>query len=278
MAKLREIDRRWIFLCVAAALLITVRYSFKQPITPSPSVKSVYDYIQKLPPGSAVLIATDFDPSAKAELEPMTQALLEHCFKRNLRVIGMTFWYQGLTLANRIFKDVATRYGKTSGVDYAFLGFKYGDAGLIITGMGESFTSVFPQDAGNEPTVNMQIFREVKSLRDVRYMIDIAAGVTVGTWIIFGSDKFSIPMAAGCTAVSAPDYYVFTNTGQLNGIIGGLRGAADYEVLLRQPGLAVSGMAAQSTVHAIIVLFVIVGNVVYFWGRRARGRRTEPRP
>jgi hypothetical protein len=63
----------------------------------------------------------------------------------------------------------------------------------------------------------------------------------------------------------------------LNGIIAGLRGGADYEVLLKEPGKAVSAMPAQSTVHALIILFVIVGNVLYFASRRA-ARRAEEGP
>ena len=117
--------------------------------------------------------------------------------------------------------------------------------------------------------------RNVRRLPDLRYMIDLAAGSTVDGWIIYGGDKYSVPMAAGCTAVSGPDYYVYLNTRQLTGLIAGLRGAADYEMLLKQPGDGVMGMAAQSTVHAIIALFVIIGNVVYFRGRRGRALRQE---
>jgi hypothetical protein len=65
--------------------------------------------------------------------------------------------------------------------------------------------------------------------------------------------------------------YVYTNTGQLDGIIAGLRGAADYEVLLGEPGAGVDGMPAQSTVHAIIIVFIIISNAVYFWQRRTQG-------
>ena len=276
MAWPKDIDRRWIFLCVAVALLVTVLWPFTQPITPSPLVQSVYDHIEKLPEGAAVLISTDFDPQARAELVPMLEALLRHCFRRNLRVIGVTFWYSGVPLANRIFQDLAQQHAKKPGVDYVYLGFKYGDMSQVITNMGENFVSAYPQDARNEPTANMPIFRDLKSLRDVRYIIDLAAGETVAAWIVYGADKYRVPMAAGCTAVSGPDYYVYTNTGQLNGIIGGLRGAADYEVLLRKPAQAVLGMSAQSTVHAIIVLFVILGNVMYFRARRAARRRKEP--
>jgi len=272
MAGLSGIDRRWIFLCVAVALVVTVCWQFRQPIIPSPTVRQVYEDIDRLSEGDVVFIATDFDPAAKAELEPMTRALLRHCFARNIRVIGMTFWGRGRDMANAIFESVAAEHGKQSGLDYVYLVFKPGGYAQVITNMGESLTSAFPADANNRPTANMPIFRDVASLRDVHYMIDLAAGASVEPWIIYGSDKYGFPMAAGCTAVSGPDYYVYLNTGQLKGLIAGLRGVADYEVLLGKPDMAVRGMPAQSTVHAIIVLFVIVGNAIYFWQRHREKR------
>ena len=33
---------------------------------------------------------------------------------------------------------------------------------------------------------------------------------------------------AGCTAVSAPEYYPYVQSGQLSGLLGGLAGAAAY--------------------------------------------------
>ena len=265
-----QFDKRWIFLTVAVALIATVYYKFEQPITPSPSVKAVHEDIDNLPAGSAVLIATDFDPQARAELVPITKAVLNHCFEKDLKVLGMTFWPQGGPLGNRLFRTVGSEYGKEAGTDYVYLGYKPGALAQVITNMGESLTSAFPQDANNQPTANMPIFQDVRSLREVDYMLDMAAGATVEPWVVYGADKYGFPMAAGCTAVQGPDLYVFTNTGQLEGIIAGLRGAADYEVLLGEPGRGVEGMPAQSTIHAIIILFVIAGNAIYFWKRRGR--------
>ena len=274
---MRDIDRRWVFLCVAAALVLTVLFPFSQPITPSPSVVGVYEFIEKLPPGSVVLISTDYDPEAGAELVPITDALLAHCFRRNIRVVGMTFWPTGSPLGKGLFERMGKQYGKVSGTDYVYLGTKPGGMAQVITNMAESFASAFPKDANDKPTMTMPIFKEAHSLRDVDYIIGLAAGDTTGGWVIYAGDKYRVPTAAGCTGVIGPDLYVYTNTGQLNGIIAGLRGGADYEVLLKEPGKAVSAMPAQSTVHALIIVFVIVGNVLYFASRRA-ARRVEEGP
>jgi hypothetical protein len=60
-------------------------------------------------------------------------------------------------------------------------------------------------------------------------------------------------------------------SGQINGLIGGLRGAAEYEILIDQKGKAVAGMDAQSATHLAIIVLVIMCNLFYFSSRnRAR--------
>jgi hypothetical protein len=84
-------------------------------------------------------------------------------------------------------------------------------------------------------------------------------------------------MGAACTAVSATAYYPLLQAGQITGISGGMKGSAEYEVLLRGKygeafdipiGAATKGMDAQSAVHVFIVLSIIVANICYFLSLR----------
>jgi hypothetical protein len=63
--------------------------------------------------------------------------------------------------------------------------------------------------------------------------------------------------------------YPLLRSGQINGLIGGLRGAAEYESLIGQKGKAVAGMDAQSATHVAIIVLVIICNLFYFSMRRA---------
>jgi len=113
--------------------------------------------------------------------------------------------------------------------------------------------------------------RPLRSLSDFDLVFDLAAGDSIEFWWIpYGQEKFKFPFAAGCTAVMAPDLYPFLDSGQLNGLLGGLAGAAEYETLISYPGTASKGMSAQSFAHLIIVAFVIIGNAAYFASRRTR--------
>ena len=62
----------------------------------------------------------------------------------------------------------------------------------------------------------------------------------------------------------ASDAYPYLNAGQLEGLLGGLSGAAEYEKLIGVPGTATIGMDAQSIAHILIILLIALGNIAYF--------------
>ena len=78
MERLLNLDRRVIFAVLMVAIVAATLWPFEQSFQPSKLVKSVHDKIEQLSERSAVMIVTDFDPQAKAELYPMTLALLKH--------------------------------------------------------------------------------------------------------------------------------------------------------------------------------------------------------
>jgi hypothetical protein len=261
---------RWvIFALVALALLIPLLVDFSLPNTSSKVVRDVYDDIGKLQPGDVVILSFDFDPASTAELEPMTKAILRQCFKKDLKVICMTLWGpQAPPLMKEITKSVASEPGmnKVAGRDYVLLPFKPGGPSVIVT-MGQDFYLVFPEDDEKVPTKGMGCLKNVRTLKDVKYVVALCAGQTLDYWIFYGQEKYGINLAGGCTAVMATDYYPYLQTRQLRGLIGGLGGAYQYEVLTEKKEKAAEGMRPQSVVHILIVLLIVAGNVVYFVGR-----------
>jgi hypothetical protein len=267
-----SIDRRIIFLLIALATLLPLLHPFGLPIKVSPEVRGVYEYIESLPEGSVFLLSLDFDPSSKPELEPQAIALLRHAFRKHLRVIGMTHWLPGTGLADTIFSKVAKEMNKESGKDYVFLGWSPGTGALVIA-MGQDLNKAFPSDYAKKPTLGMPVLDGVRNLRDVNYLISLAAGNPgIEMWYVFGKDKYRFEMAGGSTGVMAPGLYPLLRSGQINGLIGGLQGAAEYETLIGQKGTAVAGMDAQSADHFVIIALVLLCNVFYFVLRGDKGR------
>jgi hypothetical protein len=273
--RMLRIDRRIIFLLIGICTLLPLLYPVGLAIRVSPEVRAVHDYIESLPESSVFLLSMDFDPASKPELYPQAIALLKHAFRKNLRVIGMTLWVTGTGMADQAITKVALDMGKQSGKDYVFLGWSPGVGSLIIT-MGQDLYKAFPSDYYNRPTKDLPVLNGVHTLRDVDYVISLAAGTAgIESWYVFGKDKYKFEMGGGCTGVIAPGLYPLLRSGQINGLIGGLRGAAEYEVLINQKGRAVAGMDAQSATHFAIILLVVLCNTFYFAMRVSQPSRKQ---
>jgi hypothetical protein len=234
-------------------------------------VKSVYDYIEAMPERSVFLMSLDFDPASKPELHPQAVALLRHAFRKNLRVVAMTLWVSGTGMADQVITQVAKEMGKEAGKDYVFLGWSPGASSVIIN-MGQDLYKAFPADYAGKATKELPVLQGVQSLRDVTYAVSLGAGNPgVEAWYVFGKDKYKFELGGGCTGVIAPGLYPLLRSGQINGLIGGLRGAAEYEVLIGRRARAVAGMDAQSASHFAIIALVILCNVFYLAIRQKKG-------
>lgn len=264
------LSRHLIYALVAAAVIVPMLHKTPCNFRATPSSQRMYAFIDQLPPGSHVLLSFDFSPDAKAELLPMAKALLRHCFHKGLIPIAMAHWPEGEGMAKQALETVSKEYGKVSGRDYVLLGFKPGGGNLLLN-MGEDFKNAFPQDVDGKLTTTMEALAGVKTLRDIDLAIDLAAGLTVDMWVIFGSDRYGFKLAAGTTAVAAPMYYPYLNSQQIVGLLGGLRAAADYEQIVAHPGDASELMLPQTIAHLLLIV-LLVGANVRFIARRLRGK------
>nr|MCS5622447.1 hypothetical protein [Candidatus Neomarinimicrobiota bacterium] len=81
--KIGSVDRRWIFLIIAAVVIVPLLFPIGLPIRATDTTKDVYDAIERLPAGSNVLLSTEYSPSTRPENHPMTISILRHLFKNN---------------------------------------------------------------------------------------------------------------------------------------------------------------------------------------------------
>jgi len=265
-----NLERRWIFLLVAVSVIVPIIVGTVLPVNISPPVKSVFEYVDGLPEGDTVMIVCDYDPASEAELYPMTLALYRHCFDKKLKVVSFTMWPNGAALIERAFDEMKLEYEIESGRDYINYGYQVGGHYNIIQA-GIDLRNAFPTDYNGNSTTHMEAIAGIENLNDLGFVIDLAAGSTIDWWVAYGVQRYHFDMGAGCTAVSATQYYPYLNTGQLVGLMGGLKGGAEYEQLAEHPGNAMAGMTAQSSVHALIIVLVVIANIFYFLTRK-KGR------
>ena len=291
--KLKNLDRRWLYVCVALSIMLPMIFRFELPIYPGDAVKGIYNTIESLPEGSRVFLSFDFDPAAEPELGPGAIAIFIHMFRRNIKPVIGCNWPVGnelaeqcITVAKKVHLETYDKYlqaGKLvnncvkepkNGTDYVILGYKPG--GIIhVKNLCTDFMGPYPQDKDGNPTENMPVFKTSSgkrfSMNDVALIISYTAG-TNGIEAFISNEMFhKRPMAAGCTSVNIPRFTTYLQTKQLVGMVGGLPGAAEYESLVEYSGEGRAGMSPQSIAHLVIMIFIILGNLAFI----AENRKTS---
>lgn len=263
MRKLENIDRRYIYLVIAICIIVPFLTGIIMPIRVSPPVQASFDAAEKLPESSVVMISIDYEAASQPELQPMLIAILHHLFSRNLKVLMLAHWPLGFPLGQDALAIVAGKYDKKYGVDYVNLGYRPGVSSVML-GIGREIRDFFPSDYAGTSLDSLELTKNVHNYGNIALLIGLEAGATGDYWVRIAGAQFGAKIVLGGTAVCAPDMYPYMQAKQIEGIIGGLKGAAEYEKLIDYKGNATRGMTAQSVGHLAILAFIILGNIGYF--------------
>jgi hypothetical protein len=159
-------------------------------------------------------------------------------------------------------------------VDYVNFGYKAGNQGVINVVVSDFF-KMFPTDIEGATARDLPIMDGMTSLKDVALIVSFGGGFPgIKEWVQFAGDLGNIPIAGGCTAVSAPLLYPYYPQ-QMVGLMGGIKGAAEYESILAKtyaryrttPMRGSEMMGPQTVAHLVIMLFIVIGNIAYFMTR-----------
>ncbi len=267
--KLESFDRRWIFLVLVFAVLLPLLFPLKLPFRVQDKVQKVYDTIDALPEGASVLFAAEYDPAGKPELEPFARAVLRQLFRKNARIAVVTTWKFAPPLVEALWKDIGLKeFNKEYGKDWVFLGFKEGQD-IAIAKMGENLRTFFPKDWKGTPIDDIPLMQGKQALKDFQLMVIVGAGFPgPKEYVQQVQGRYDLDIVTATTAVMVPDVAPYYDTGQIKGLVAGMRGAAEYEKILGEPGLATAGLDAQNLAHLFIILAIIFGNLIYFKTRR----------
>ncbi len=270
LEKIKNLDRRIIFLIIFLAVAVPILVPIGLPVKPSPIVQKGYDAVEALDEGSVVLVSFDYDPSAEPELYPMSVAVVKHLMKKRTKIITMALWPAGAKLAEDTLKESVAymeaeeKYTPVYGEDYANIGFMAGGL-IVMTSIGKSLPRTFPADFYKTPVESLPIMKGVENYSNIDMVITLSAGDPgVPYWVMVAATSYGKSLIGGCTAVSAPQLYPYVQSGQLTSLIGGLKGAAEYETLASVPAKATKGMDSQSIAHLMIVIMIIIGNITFF--------------
>ncbi|MGE5653071.1 MAG: hypothetical protein ACM3ZQ_02220 [Bacillota bacterium] len=273
LKRLQTLDRRVIYVVLLIFVAWPILAPFKLPLGVSRETKAVYDYIAALKEGDVVALSFDYAATGYSEMHPQAVAVMEHLMaKPGLKILNLAFWEQGPMFAKEILDKIDT-HGKKYGEDFVNLGYIPGGE-TAMSAFAADIQKAFPKDYTGKNTSDLPMMAKIKTAKDIKLLITIAAGSPgVPEFVRQVQGPYGTKFAAGLTAISVPITMPYMNSGQMVGLMGGLRGAAEYEVLNSKPSSGVVAMDAMSASHLVMIFFILLGNVAYFLEKRAQSTK-----
>jgi hypothetical protein len=255
---LQSIDRRYLYgmllLIVAIGLLVPIPL----PLAVGPQARGFYESVEKADPSKIAIVSTLWSASTQGENRPQTRVILEHLMRRKLRFALIAFGDpQSTILAQEIAEELAREYRYEYGKDWINLGYRADIAGTlkgIVRDLGETLK----QDSiRKRPLAQFEVMRGVRNIRDVGLIAEVSASGNYLSWLGLVVGSTEAPFCYAPTSVMAPELYTYLDSGQMKGMLFGIKGAAEYERLLGIRGFTSRAITPVSL--ALVLLFVLIG-------------------
>ena len=290
--KLGSLDRRIIFLLIGLAVLIPLINPnlIDLPLGEDRNTRVVYDSISNLNTNDKVLISFAYGASTKPEVHPMAVGLLNHLFSKGVKVYIVSLWPESPIMAEQAISSVrnSNLFSIEDGIDYVMFDYKVGGF-VVIKGIADNFRDIYQQDKNGKSINDLPIMEGIYDVTDFDFVFDFSAGVPGNAeWVQYACDPKNVPLSSGCTSIMVTDAIPYVESGQLKGILAGMPGAAEYEKMVYDfmvneqinnnsfinpqgnivKGKAYARMSAQSVAHLLMVLFIVIGNIAYYYSRK----------
>ncbi|KAF0196752.1 MAG: hypothetical protein FD169_731 [Bacillota bacterium] len=259
--KLQDIDRRIIYTLMIVFLLYPMMFPIGIPIEIDATTKDVFNTLKALNPATdTVVLAASYSVGGAPDVGPQFDAVAKHLFELKIPFLVPSFVSDGPAQVERVLARLES-LGLVYGVDAVNLGFITGGEAAVKAFVDNPRT-VFIKDFRGNVVADLPIMQRVDKVTDLAYVLDFQTGNPgYADWI---RQAPGVKYGAGLVTVSVPAAIPFVNSKQIVGMLKGLRGAAEYELLMERPALAVAKMDAQSLGHLLIVALIILGNTAHF--------------
>ncbi len=307
--KLQTCPKWALYLLLITVTSLPLWVPLNVPNKPKQDAMDFYEAIWKIPEGKTVLIASDWTKSTRGESEGSFSALVRILMRRNLKfAVYSTGDPQAPEVARNVVAKV-NRERRAAGEreykrfeDWLSLPFFANSEGTT-GGIGNNIRAILgnAKDAaeGQAPAsvLNSPVLKDVQKVQDLGLLVNVTASKTAD--IIVERLYGKVPLAFMVTGVMVPETSNYYASGQIKGLVGGLKGVYDLEQLMQYginwqgpdgktmvksdrngevPGFAVdkkfligNGTMYYPALHGavtLLILAVVVGNIGMFLGRK----------
>jgi hypothetical protein len=281
-----NIDRRIIYALVFLALSIPLLNKWSIMPARMKGAERFYEVVDTLKtgPSDIAFVAMDFGPGMAAETGTQAEVVVEHLMRKRVPIAFFSQYVLAEPFLESIPAKVAARLEKENpgqfwkyGIDWVNLGYRTGGY-LIVQSIpkSENLVDLFKRDIRGNNLADLPAFKGVRTLENIKLLAQFTGLVGVfDTYVQFFQKKDYRPLFThGCTSITIPEAYIYLDSGQLNGLLEGIAGAAWYSVLLNRnfpqripdnSGVLNTGLGVA---HLVIIILVLIGNLTALLARR----------
>lgn len=298
--KLLSVPKNVLYGLLLLATALPLYFPFPVPNRTDPSSQDWYRTLLEMPEGATIMLQSDWTNGTRGESRGQFDEMIRICMRRGLKIalcsVGDT---QAPEVAKNTLAELVAEHKRETGKEYkAWDDWVYAGYFPGAEGTGQAFAADFrtalstkrdkTPDGSEKPILESPVLKNVQKLGDLACYAIITG--TKSSRIMIERLGGKVKMLASVTGVMGPETYNYYVTGQLSGLVQGLKGSYDIERMLEdgaelrnskgdivaaepQKGLTNLGKATLyiGPLHAAIglmILAVIIGNVGIFLSRK----------
>ncbi len=277
---MQEIDRRVIYAVLVGCILVPLFLpQFQLPIVPAKQAVDFYQTLEttaRTEPNKLVLVDSNWASSTRGESGWQARAVLTHLMQRHLHFALLAFEPQNPVLTQQLMDTLAPRYGYVYGRDYVNWGYRpAGAMPQTLKALVNDIPGTIKTDWHGKPLAQFPIMQGVHDIKDISVIVDITPIKSAEYFLGLVQGVNKTPYLLASTAVMAPTYYPYLDSGQITGMLTGVKGAGDYEKLTGVHAFGTRAAGALSLVYVLLIVLILIGNIGYHV-ERAAARKREP--
>jgi hypothetical protein len=268
--KLTSVPREVIMTLVLIAMIIPAMNPLGLPLMTGQMAQDWYDAVDDLPEGSVILFDIGYGSGGYPSLGPGNIAAFHQIFEKGHKLIIMSTDLEGSMMYPLIMEGVKpeSNYGAVYGEDYIYFGYIAG-VQTAMAGVIGNVKALVTNDYNGNPISSYSIMDDVNDPEDYDLVAYITtAGGTAEGWVYQASGQYDLPMLGGCLSMMTTSIKPYYDTGQMLGIMDGIKGASDLEFITGHPGSAIRSSDILSFTQTLVLIFIIIGNVAYWMNKR----------
>lgn len=271
--KLTALPREVVMSLVIIAMVIPALNPLGLPLMTGDMAMAWYDTVDALPEGSVILMDIGYGSGGYPSLGPGNIAALHQMFEKDLKVVLMATALEGTMMYPLIMDSVKPEenYGLVYGEDYVFIGYIAGEQTAMAGVLGD-LKSLVSMDYQGTSIDSLSLMDNINGADDFDLVVYLTtAGGTAEGWVYQAYSQYNKDVIGGVLSMMTTSIKPYYDSGQLLGIMDGIKGAADLEFITGHPGDAIISSDILTFTQILVLILLLVGNVSYWMLKREGG-------